>query len=55
MVQLQTDGAPSVKASVSRLWSPKQLEVLIPLDLSLTSQPEESLLKRRGLQGLQAA
>ncbi|KAG8906774.1 hypothetical protein FRB99_006151 [Tulasnella sp. 403] len=42
-------GVPSVKASISQLWGPKQLHSLVPLKLDFSVQPEKVSLKRLGL------
>ncbi|KAF8577109.1 DNA mismatch repair protein MutL [Ramaria rubella] len=50
-VQIHTDGAPSLKASVSTLWGPKSLDNVVPLDLHLDVETEHSsVLKKRGIQ-----
>lgn len=46
-VQLRTEGATSVRASVGALWGPKQLDNLVDLDLSFEVIPEKSVLRRR--------
>ncbi|KAG9003131.1 hypothetical protein FRB93_011210 [Tulasnella sp. JGI-2019a] len=47
-VQFRTDGSASVRSSVSALWGPKQLDPLVPLDLTLEVQREKASLKRIG-------
>ncbi|CDO74646.1 hypothetical protein BN946_scf184944.g5 [Trametes cinnabarina] len=48
IVQLRTDGVPSVRASVSAIWGPKALESLVDLDLSFTVEVEAAVLRRLG-------
>jgi len=45
--QLRTDGATSIRASVSALWGPKQLESLVDLHLSFQVVPEKVVLRHR--------
>ena len=47
-IQLRTDGATSLSASVGALWGPKQIENLVELDLSFEVMPEKSVLRRGG-------
>ncbi|KAI5121002.1 hypothetical protein M0805_000463 [Coniferiporia weirii] len=47
-VQLRTDGKPSLGASISSLWGPKQLESLTGLSLDLDVIPEKTVLRRQG-------
>lgn len=47
--QMQTNGTPSLKASISSLWGPKQLESLLELDLRLGVTPEKAVLRRKGV------
>lgn len=47
--QIRTDGQPSLKASISALWGPKQLESLAELNLRLSVVPEKQTLKRQRL------
>ncbi|KZS95326.1 DNA mismatch repair protein MutL [Sistotremastrum niveocremeum HHB9708] len=46
MVQIQSDGAKSIKSSVSAVWGPKTLANLEVLDLEFDVTPEKSLMKR---------
>jgi hypothetical protein len=46
-IQLRTDGATSLRASIGALWGPKQLDNLVDLDLSFEVMPEKSVLRRR--------
>jgi hypothetical protein len=46
-MQLRTDGATSLRASVGALWGPKQLDNLVDLDLFFEVVPEKSVLRRR--------
>ena len=49
-VQIRTDGAPLLKASVLALWGPKSLENVVPLDLHLKVEIERSsVLRKRGV------
>ncbi|KAI0300705.1 hypothetical protein B0F90DRAFT_1722574 [Multifurca ochricompacta] len=45
--QLRTDGATSIRASIGALWSPKQLENLVDLNLSFRVVPDKAVLRRR--------
>ncbi|EAU83597.2 DNA mismatch repair protein [Coprinopsis cinerea okayama7 len=45
-VQLQTQGTPSLRASVTALWGPKAMENLVELDVSFSIETEKSVLKR---------
>ncbi|TDL18204.1 DNA mismatch repair protein MutL [Rickenella mellea] len=45
-LQIRTDGTATVRASISSLWGPKQLENLVELDLHLDVSPEKTTLKR---------
>ncbi|THH06569.1 hypothetical protein EW145_g3991 [Phellinidium pouzarii] len=46
-IQLRTDGKPSLKASITSLWGPKQLESLVELKLDLEVIPEKTVSKRK--------
>ncbi|EJC99530.1 DNA mismatch repair protein MutL, partial [Fomitiporia mediterranea MF3/22] len=46
--QLRTDGKPSLKASISSLWGPKQVDSLTDLSLDLEVVPEKTVLRRQG-------
>lgn len=48
LVQLKTDGQPSIRSSISSLWGPKQLDSLCDLSLDLEIAPEKSVIKRAG-------
>ncbi|CCM04153.1 uncharacterized protein FIBRA_06315 [Fibroporia radiculosa] len=48
-VQMRTDGAPSMRASVSALWGPKALEHLVELDFNFDVETERAVLRRRGV------
>lgn len=52
-VQLRTDGAPSLRTSISALWGPKVLENLVDLDLSFSVETERSVLRRQTAAGLE--
>ncbi|KAL5513934.1 hypothetical protein ACEPAG_2695 [Sanghuangporus baumii] len=45
--QIRTDGKPSLKASISSLWGPKQVESLTELNLDLEVLPEKTVLRRK--------
>jgi DNA mismatch repair protein PMS2 len=48
MVQLRTDGSPSIKASVLAIWGPKAMDNIVELDLNFEIEPEKSVLRRLG-------
>ena len=45
-VHLKTDGNPGLKASISSLWSPKELVNLVPVDLELEVEMDKSSVGR---------
>ena len=47
--QLRTDGQASLKASISSLWGPKQLDSLSELAVDLCVVPEKTALRRPGV------